>query len=118
MPEVHSHKGREGYPPPPRYASEERREGGGKGLAGGREGCAIKAEGVCRLVLPGVCMCAPFEEGILHLWNRWVGCPPVGLGVRREGSENLREVGSQLGYLTARGGRGSRKDHPPPMVAG
>ena len=27
----------------------------------GRGGCAIKAEGVCRLVLPGVRKCAPFE---------------------------------------------------------
>ena len=28
---------------------------------------AIKAEGVCRLVLTGVHMCASFEEEILHL---------------------------------------------------
>ena len=35
-------------------------------LSGG--GGAIKAERVCRLVLPGKRMCAPFEEGILHSW--------------------------------------------------
>ena len=35
--------------------------------------------------------------------DTWVGCPPVGLGVKREGSEKLQEVGSQLGYLTAGG---------------
>ena len=31
-------------------------------------GDAIKAESACRLVLPGVRTCPPFEEGILHLW--------------------------------------------------
>ena len=31
----------------------------------------------------GVCTCVPFEEGLLHLWIKWVGCPPVGLGVKR-----------------------------------
>ena len=35
-------------------------------------GDAIKAERVCRLVLPGVCTCSPFEEGILHLWMGWL----------------------------------------------
>ena len=49
-------------------------------------GCAIKAEGVCRLVLPGVCTSLPSEEGILHSWKgggvwlptRWVGVRRVG----------------------------------------
>ena len=41
-------------------------------------GCAIEAEGVCRLVRPGVRTCAPFAEGILHSWTG-------GLGVRRGG---------------------------------
>ena len=44
------------------------------------------------MVLPGVCMCAPFEEGSLHLW---VGGLVAHL---------LREVGSQMSYLTAGGG--------------
>ena len=35
--------------------------------------------------------------------DRWVGCPPVTLGVKREGSEKVQAVGSQMGYLTARG---------------
>ena len=30
-----------------------------------------------------------------------MGCPPAGLGVRREGSDKLRQVGSLLGYLSA-----------------
>ena len=52
-------------------------------------GGAIKAERVCRLVLPGVPTGSPFEQGILHSWmDRWVGCPPVGLGARRVGSKN------------------------------
>ena len=29
--------------------------------------------------------------------DRWVSCPPAGSGVRKEGSEKLREVGSQMG---------------------
>ena len=68
-------------------------------LGGG--GGTIKAERVCRLVLLGVRMCAPVEEGILHLWGGWL--PTVGLGVKREGSEKAREVGSQMGHPTAEG---------------
>ena len=30
--------------------------------------------------------------------DRWVGCPPVGLGLRRAGSKKWQEVGSLLGY--------------------
>ena len=33
-----------------------------------------------------------------------VGCPPVGLWVKRAGSEKLPEMGSLLGDLTAGGG--------------
>ena len=35
--------------------------------------------------------------------DRWVGCLPVGLGVKRGGSEKVREVDNLLGYLTAGG---------------
>ena len=51
----------------------------------GGEG-GIKAERVCRLVHT----CSPFEEGILHLWMGWVGCPPVGMGVGWAGSQRRR----------------------------
>ena len=51
--------------------------------------------GVRWLAPLGERVCPPFEEG------RWVGCPPVGLGVKREGFETLQEVGSLFGYLTA-----------------
>ena len=45
-----------------------------------------------------VCTCAPFEEGILHLWmGGWAG-----LGMKRAGSNKLQEVGNLLGYLIAR----------------
>ena len=30
--------------------------------------------------------------------DRWVGWPPDTLGVKREGSQKLREAGSQLGF--------------------
>ena len=41
-----------------------------------RGGCTKKAEGVDRLVLPGVRACAPFEGGILHLGRGgWVAHP-------------------------------------------
>ena len=84
----------------------ERGGGGGWGVVrapfkppppGGGEG-AIKAEGVCRLVLLGVRMCAPFEGGNPPLW---VGCPPpLGEGGR---FTKPREVGRLLGYRTAGG---------------
>ena len=32
-----------------------------------------------------------------------VGCPPIGMGVKREGPKKLQEVGNLLGYLTAGG---------------
>ena len=51
------------------------------------------------MVLLGVHACAPFEEGSPRV-DRWVGCLPSGLGVKREDLEKLREVGSQMGYLT------------------
>ena len=50
---------------------------GSKGGVGGL--LAIKAEGVCRLVLPGVRACSRFDEGMLHFWMgrrmfpHWVG---------------------------------------------
>ena len=46
----------------------------------GGGGCAIKAEGVCRLVLPGVRTCAPFKEGIVHSWIGGLGAHPLGWG--------------------------------------
>ena len=50
------------------------------------------------------CMCAcVFQGGNPPGVGGWVGCPPVGLGMKREGSERLREVGSQMGYFTAGG---------------
>ena len=67
-------------------------QGEGRGL-----GAAIKAQGVCRSVLPGVCTCSPFEEGILHSWigglgvvDGWGGCPPIGLGVKKADSKNCK----------------------------
>ena len=33
--------------------------------------------------------------------DRWVGCPPIGSGVKREGSTNCKRWGSLLGYPTA-----------------
>ena len=82
--------------------------GGGGGGATPRQlpprggGVAIKAERVCRLVLSGEHAWSPVEEGTLHLW---IGCPPVGLGMKREGSKKkkMREVGSLRGYVTAGG---------------
>ena len=52
-------------------------------------------------MLPGVRTCAPFEEGVPPPLDRRVGCPPVGLGVKRGDSKKLREMGSLLGHLTA-----------------
>ena len=39
---------------------------------------------MCRFVLPGVRPRSPSEEGILSVGG-WVGCPPVGLGVKGAG---------------------------------
>ena len=50
------------------------------GAGGGGGGCAIKAEWVCRLVLPGVHTCSPFEEGILHSWKGGLVVYQLGLG--------------------------------------
>ena len=61
----------------------------GKGL------CAIEAKWVCRLVLPGVPVCSPSEEGIV---GRGVGCPPVGLGMKGAGSKKLPVPGNPLGH--------------------
>ena len=41
---------------------------------------AIKAEGGCRLVLPGVRTCAPFEEPILREWTGALAVHPFGWG--------------------------------------
>ena len=69
--------------------------GGGGGLQNRpcvvRGGGVVKAEGVCRLLLPVVrtctctCMswCAYTSGGNPPLVDRWVGCPTVGLGVSR-----------------------------------
>ena len=54
-----------------------KREGRGRGRGPNgqqdwtRGSCAIKAERVCRLILPGVHMCSSFKEGILRalLWG-------------------------------------------------
>ena len=57
--------------------------------------------GVCRLGLPGLRTCALFEEGTLYLWMGGLAAPSVGLGVKRGGSENLREVGCvRVGQLS------------------
>ena len=57
-------------------------------------GCAIKVEGVCRLGLPGVRMCLPFEEGILHVWRvGWVSMHWV--GVEGGGFNNCRRWGAR-----------------------
>ena len=60
---------------------------------------AIKAEGVCRLKLPRVCTCVPLEEGTLHLWIGGVGCPTRWIGLKREDSERLRDMGSLTAFL-------------------
>ena len=73
----------------------------------GGGGCAIKAERVCWLVLPGVPTCAPFEEGILHSWIGGLIGHPLRWGMKKEGSERLREVGRQLGHVTPMGGGGA-----------
>ena len=76
--------------------------GPGKGCGHGG-GCAIKAEGVCRLALPGVRTGSPLLGADPPLVDGWVGCPPVGLGVKKGVQKKPPEVGSQMGYLMARG---------------
>ena len=49
-----------------------------RGVSGVWRGGAIEAEGVRRLVLPGVRTCAPFEEGILCLWMGGLAARPLG----------------------------------------
>ena len=57
---------------------------------------AIKAEGVCRLVLPGVSTCSPFEEGILHMWmGGWV-VQQLGWGCRGGFTKGLQGGGGVL----------------------
>ena len=41
-------------------------------------GGGIKAEGVRRLVLPGVRTCSPSEEGVLHAWTGGLVVRPRG----------------------------------------
>ena len=60
--------------------------------------CAKKTLRVCRLILPGVRVCSPFEEGILYLWIIVVAC---WVGGEEGGFKKMQEVGSLLGYLTA-----------------
>ena len=43
-------------------------------------GGAIKAERVCRSVLPAVRACLLYEEGILHAWMGGLVVPPLGRG--------------------------------------
>ena len=50
------------------------------GMAGCGGGGGIKAEPVCRLVLPGARTCSPFEEGILHTWMGGSVVHPLGWG--------------------------------------
>ena len=57
--------------------------------------CAIKAEGVCRLVLPGVRICSPFEEGVLHSSMGGLAVHPLGGGLKAAGLK-LRGVGTLL----------------------
>ena len=64
--------------------------------------CAIKAERVCRLVLPGIPYVRTFEEWNPPFGDGGVGCPLVGSGVKEDGSEELREVGGLLGPFMPR----------------
>ena len=48
------------------------------------------------------CTCSPFEEGSLRGWICGLVAHPLGWGVKRAGVKKLREMGSLLGYLTAR----------------
>ena len=51
----------------------------GTGGGGGAGGCAIKAEGVCRLVLPGARTWSPLEEETFHAWiGGWLPTCSVG----------------------------------------
>ena len=49
-------------------------------VRGGGGGGGIKAERVCRLVLPGVQTSFPVEEGIVHWWMGGSGAHPLGRG--------------------------------------
>ena len=68
----------------PKVAAKGPRAGG----EGGFGACAIKAEWVCRLVLPGVRTCSPFEEGILRVWIRGLVVHPSGWGGRGRMKKN------------------------------
>ena len=50
----------------------------------------IKAEIVCRLVLPDVRACLPVEEGILHSWIGGLVVHPMGWGVKGAGAKLAR----------------------------
>ena len=76
----------------------------------GGGGGGIKTEGGCRWVLPGVRTCSLFEEGLV---DRGLGCPPVGLGVKRAGSKNCETWGA-CSASTYQGGGGV---YPPPAQA-
>ena len=67
----------------------------------GGGGGAIKAEGICRLVLPGVRKCSHFEEGILRVWmgagkgGGW----DFGLGGSNPIAKTCREIAGKLRRL-------------------
>ena len=65
--------------------------------------CAIKAEGVCQVVLPGVRTCVRFEEGILYVWRGEVGRPPIGLGAKGVGSKTCEKWAARLANSSSRG---------------
>ena len=65
-------------------------------------GGGIKTQGVCRLVVPGVRTCAPFEGGLLHLWTGGGGVgPPVGLGGEEGGFKKNNQNGERWGTRSA-----------------
>ena len=89
----------------PQTTVQSAKGGGARGGGGG-----IKAEGVCRSVLPGVRTCLPFAEGILHPWTGGWVVHPVGWGCRGRVQE-LPEVPSRL--ITTQSRSRHAQKHPP-----
>ena len=66
------------------------------------------AEIVCLLVPPGV---FAFRGGNPLLVDRWVSCPPVGLGLRRAGSKKTARGGHPVGLPNSRATQQLRKNY-------
>ena len=64
-------------------------------------GGAVKAGWVCRLVLPGVPKCSPFEEGILHSWMGGLVVHP--LEVKGAGPKQCERWGARSAKPNSRG---------------